>query len=193
MAETQDIATLKPQLELDDHTRDLLARFLSDWVWPRRRTLIGALALTGLLAAATAVYPKILQYSFDALAGGDFTQLRWVLAAIVIATVVRSILLYLQTVTTSRVIMRITTDMQKVAFRHLITADFARLTRETPGRMVSRLTNDIIFVQHAAQAALNTAMRDSLIIAGLAMYMIYTDWLMSLVVLASTRWRCCRL
>lgn len=183
MAETRDTATPKPQLTLDDRARHLLARFMSDWVWPRWRTLIGALALTGLLAVATASYPKILEYSFDALAGGDFTQLRWVLAAIVIATAVRSILLYLQTVTTNRVIMRITTDMQKLAFKHLITADFARLTRETPGRMVSRLTNDIAFVQQAAQAALNTAVRDTLIIAGLAVYMIYTDWLMSLVVL----------
>ena len=134
---------------------------MSDWVWPRWRSLIGVLIATGLLAAATAVYPKILEYSFNALHGGDFTQLRWVLAAIVIATAVRSALLYLQTVSTNRVIMRITTDMQKVAFRHLITADFARLTRETPGRMVSRLTNDIVFVQQAAQAALNTAIRDS--------------------------------
>jgi subfamily B ATP-binding cassette protein MsbA len=183
LAETRDTTTPKPQLVLDDRTRHLLARFLSDWVWPRGRTLIGVLALTALLAAATAAYPKILEYSFDALSGGDFTQLRWVLAAIVIVTAVRSLLLYLQTVATNGVIMRITTDMQKVAFRHLITADFARLTRETPGRMVSRLTNDIVFVQQAAQAALNTAVRDSLIIAGLAAYMIYTDWLMSLVVL----------
>ncbi len=183
MAETGDTAKPKPQLVLDDRARHLLARFMSDWVWPRWRSLIGVLIATGLLAAATAVYPKILEYSFNALHGGDFTQLRWVLAAIVIATAVRSALLYVQTVSTNRVIMRITTDMQKVAFRHLITADFARLTRETPGRMVSRLTNDIVFVQHAAQAALNTAIRDSLIIAGLAAYMIYTDWLMSLVVL----------
>jgi subfamily B ATP-binding cassette protein MsbA len=183
LAEIGDTGKRKPQLALDDRARHLLARFMSDWVWPRWRSLIGVLIATGLLAAATAVYPKILEYSFNALHGGDFTQLRWVLAAIVIATAVRSALLYVQTVSTNRVIMRVTTDMQKVAFRHLITADFARLTRETPGRMVSRLTNDIVFVQHAAQAALNTAVRDSLIIAGLAAYMIYTDWLMSLVVL----------
>jgi subfamily B ATP-binding cassette protein MsbA len=144
LAENGDTGKRKPQLALDDRTRHLLARFMSDWVWPRWRSLIGVLIATGLLAAATAVYPKILEYSFNALHGGDFTQLRWVLAAIVIATAVRSALLYVQTVSTNRVIMRVTTDMQKVAFRHLITADFARLTRETPGRMVSRLTNDIV-------------------------------------------------
>lgn len=183
MAETPDIRTASPPLKLDDHTRHLLVRFLSDWVWPRWRDLVGAFVFMALLAAATGAYPKILEYSFDALAGGDFSHLRWVLTAIVVATTVRSLLLYLQTVTTNRIIMRITTDMQKVAFKHLITADFARLTRETPGRMVSRLTNDIAFVQQAAQAALNTAVRDSLVVVGLAGYMIYTDWLMSLVVL----------
>ncbi len=183
MAEISDSPAKRPQLALDDRTRHLLLRFLSDWVWPRWPQLLGALALTCLLAAATAVYPKILEFSFDALSGGDFSLLRWVLVLIIVATTVRSILLYLQTVTTNRIIMRITTDMQKAAFSHLMTADFARLTRETPGRMVSRLTNDITFVQQAAQAALNTAVRDTFIVIGLAGYMIYTDWLMSLIVL----------
>ncbi|HVY42989.1 MAG TPA: ABC transporter ATP-binding protein [Hyphomicrobiaceae bacterium] len=183
MAEAHDIGAPRPQLRLDARARGLLMRFLWDWVWPRWRELVGALALTGLLAAATSAYPAILKHSFDALSGGDLSLLLWVLIAIVFATTARSLLLYLQTVMTNRIIMRITTDMQKVGFGHLMTADFARLTRETPGRMVSRLTNDITFVQQAAQAALNTAVRDSLIVVALAAYMIYTDWVMSLVVL----------
>ncbi len=79
--------------------------------------------------------------------------------------------------------MRMTTDMQRVAFAHLITADFARLSRETPGRLVSKLTNDIGFVQVAAQAALNTAVRDALTIVALVASMIYLDWVMSVIVL----------
>ena len=110
-------------------------------------------------------------------------MLPYVLAAIVGATMLRSLLLYAQTVETNRIVMRLTTDMQRVAFAHLITADFARLSRETPGRLVSKLTNDIGFVQPAAQAALNTAVRDALSIVALVASMIYLDWVMSLIVL----------
>ena len=110
-------------------------------------------------------------------------MLPYVLVAIVGATMLRSLLLYAQTVETNRIVMRMTTDMQRVGFAHLITSDFARLSRETPGRLVSKLTNDIGFVQSAAQAALNTAVRDALTIVALVASMIYLDWVMSVIVL----------
>ena len=91
----------------------------------------------------------IIKVSFDTLMKNETSALPYVLAAIVVMTLMRSVFLYLQTVETNRIVMRITTDMQKLAFEHLIGADFARLTRETPGRLVSRLTNDIVFIQQA--------------------------------------------
>jgi subfamily B ATP-binding cassette protein MsbA len=125
----------------------------------------------------------IIKASFDSLMEQKEGVLLYVLAAIVSVTMMRSLFLYLQTVETNRIVMRLTTDMQKLAFKHLIGSDLARLTRETPGRLVSRLTNDISFVQTAAQAALNTAVRDTLMIVALAGSMFYLDWVMSLIVL----------
>ena len=84
---------------------------------------------------------------------GDSRALPWVLVAIVVVTAARSIFLYLHQVTAARIVMRMTTDMQKAAFAHLINSDFARLTRETTGHLVSRLTNDLAFIQQAAQAS----------------------------------------
>jgi subfamily B ATP-binding cassette protein MsbA len=170
-------------LALDEHQRGLLKRFLSDWVYPRWRELIIAMILTALLAAVTGAYPMIIKASFDMLMKDQTGMLPYVLGAIIGATALRSILLYAQTVETNRIVMRLTTDMQRVGFAHLITSDFARLSRETPGRLVSKLTNDIGFVQVAAQAALNTAVRDALTIVALVASMIYLDWVMSLIVL----------
>lgn len=183
MAEAENTGQMGAQSGLDVRARHLLSRFLTDWVWPRRRQLVGTFLLTGLLAAVTAAYPMIIKHSFDALTGGRIDMLPWVLAAIVGMTLLRSLLLYLQTVATSRIVTRLTTDIQKAGFEHLIRADFARLTRETPGRLVSRLTNDVSFIQHAAQASINTAIKDSLSIVALAGAMLYLDWVMSLIVL----------
>ena len=171
------------RLSLDAASRALLGRFLADWVWPRWRELVGALVLTALLAAATGAYPMIIKLSFDTLLGGNTNALPWVLAAIVGVTMARSLFLYLQTVATNRIVLSMTTDIQKKAFAHLLGADFARLSRETPGRLMSRLTNDVTFIQQAAQGALNTAVRDALMIVALVASMIYLDWAMSLIVL----------
>jgi ATP-binding cassette, subfamily B, bacterial MsbA len=171
------------QLTLDEWRRGLLNRFVKEWIYPRWRELTFAMILTGLLAAVTGAYPMIIKASFDMLMNDQQGMLGYVLAAIVAATMLRSFLLYSQTVETNRIVMRLTTDMQRQAFAHLITADFARFSRETPGRLVSKLTNDIGFIQTAAQAALNTAIRDSLSIVALVASMIYLDPVMSLIVL----------
>jgi len=170
-------------LALDEHKRGLLKRFLREWIAPRWRELLFALMLTGLLAAATGAYPMIIKTSFDALMEKQSAVLPMVLGAIIGVTMLRSLFLYLQTIETNRIVMRMTTDMQKLGFEHLVWSDLSRLTRDTPGRLMSKLTNDITFIQQAALAALNTAVRDTLMIIALAGSMFYLDWVMSLIVL----------
>jgi len=181
---TQASGELAPKkLSLDEQQRGLLKRFSREWIAPRWRDLIWALALTALLAAATGAYPMIIKASFDALMKEQSSALPYVLGGIITVTMLRSLFLYWQTVETNRIVMRMTTDMQKVAFEHLLWSDLARLTRDTPGRLVSKLTNDISFVQQAALAALNTAVRDVLSVVALAISMFYLDWVMSLIVI----------
>lgn len=168
---------------LDAQSRKLLSRFLADWVKPRWRELLVALALTAALAAATGAYPMVIKFSFDNLLKGDVSWLPWVLAAIIFITLARSAFLYLQTVATQRIVLRLMADMQSVTFRHLINADYARLTRDTPGRLMSKLTNDVQFIQQASLASMNSIMRDTLSIVALVGSMFYLDWLISLVVL----------
>ncbi len=176
-------------LRLDEPSRALLSRFMADWVWPRWRDLVFTILLTGCLAAATGGYPTVIKLSFDTLmkggeGGGDNSLLWFVLAAIIGITLVRSVFLYLQSVATNRFVLRLSTDIQQLAFSHLISADFARLSRDTPGRLVSKLTNDISFIQTAVTAGMNSAIRDTLSVIALVISMLYLDWLMTLVVLA---------
>jgi subfamily B ATP-binding cassette protein MsbA len=172
-----------PRLAWTARTRGLLSRFLADWLWPRWRELLVALLLTAALAAATGAYPMVIKLSFDTLMQGDVSWLPYVLAAILGITAARSIFLYFQTVATQRIVLRMTADMQAVAFRHLVESDYARLTRDTPGRLMSKLTNDIGFIQQAVLASLNTVIRDALSVIALIGSMFYLDWVLSLMVL----------
>ncbi len=167
----------------DAQSRQLLMRFLNDWVWPRWKSLLVALAVTACLAATTGAYPLVIKTSFDTLLNGKQNMLPLVLIAIVGITAARSFFLYMQTVITSQIVQRLTTDLKQKTFAHLMHADFARLSRETPGHLMSRLTNDVGFISQGLMAALNTAVRDSLSIVVLVGTMIYLDWAMSLIVL----------
>ena len=184
MDDGSNIATTRRGvLGLDAQHSGLLARFVADWVAPRWLALLGTLGLTVGLSAATGAYPVIVKYAFDALQKGRSELLPLVLGGIVVATVVRSIFLYLQTVATNTIVTRMATDIQVRSFEHLVAADYAELTRQTPGQLVSRLTNDVGFIQAAGQAALNTAIRDTMMVLVLVGTMIWLDWVMALVVL----------
>jgi subfamily B ATP-binding cassette protein MsbA len=141
------------------------------------------LGVTGCLAAATGGYPMVIKLSFDTLMQGQAGILPVVLGAIILITLVRSLFLYLQSVQTNRIVTRMTTDIQEKTFAHLIAADFATLTREAPGQLVSRLTNDVSVIERGVQAAINTAVRDALSVVALVTSMVYLDWAMTLIVI----------
>ncbi len=175
--------TKKPRLEIDGKARSLLYRFIADWIAPRWRELVVATLLTGGLAAATGAYPLVIKYSFDTLMGGDATWLPYVLGAVIFITAARSILLYMQTVATQGIVQSVSRNIQKHAFAHLMHSDFGRLTRDSPGRLMSKLTNDVNFVQIATLATLNTVVRDALSVVALVGSMFYLDWVISVIVL----------
>ncbi len=162
---------------------DLLKRYFGQFVFPLWRQIVWALVLTAGLAVVTGAYPLIIKYSFDTILSGTEGILHIVLIAVVAVTATRSLLMYLQTVASNRIVFRIGTNMQKLVFARLMAADFARLAEQAPGQRVSRLTNDVGAVQMATQSGLNTAVRDTLSIFVLIGTMIYLDWVMSLIVL----------
>jgi subfamily B ATP-binding cassette protein MsbA len=164
----------------------VLRRFVADWIWPRRRRVAVVLAITACLAGATAGYPVIIKQAFDSLLapGSGSIALPWMLAGVVGITAIRSLFLYLHQVTATRLVTRLVTDIQKAVFAHLMNADFARLGRDATGDLVSRLTNDLGFIQAAASTSLVAFVRDLLTVVFMFAVMFHLDWAMTLVVLA---------
>jgi subfamily B ATP-binding cassette protein MsbA len=183
-ARTEASAARKP-LTFDAAQRGLLRRVLADWVWPRWRPLAGTLLLMVGLAGVSACYPALVGLAVDGSKEGRFDHMYVIAGLIILATSARAVLLYLTAVASNRIVLGITLEMQKRATAHLLRADFAQLTRNAPGELISRLTNDVDRVQIAFQAALNTALRDGLMIVALVGVMVWKSPLLSLIVLAA--------
>jgi subfamily B ATP-binding cassette protein MsbA len=175
----------RPPLALDVEKRGLLSRIMSEWIWPRWRPLLVTFALMAALAGVSACYPALVRYAIDGTNEAQIEQLYFIAGLIVLATTARAVFLYLTTVASSRIVLGITVDMQKAAIAHLLKSDYARLTRDAPGELISRLTNDVDRIQVALQAALNTAVRDGLMIVAVVGYMLWINPLLSVIVLAA--------
>jgi subfamily B ATP-binding cassette protein MsbA len=124
-----------------------------------------------------------VRHAVNALSGGDFALLWPIVLVIVGVTALRSLALYLQMVATNRTVMRMTVGIQKEAYAHLLRADYARIARDTPGHLVSRLTNDVTAVQTASLALLNSSVRDTLTVLATVAVMFHIDWALTLLVL----------
>lgn len=171
------------RMAVDARARSILLRFAHQWLLPRWRQILLSLSIGIALALATSGYPMIIRQSFDSIGQGRMEPLPWILAGIIAVTTLRGLCLFLHQITSNRIIFRLGTDLQTHAFRHLINADYARFAREGTGHMVSRLTNDIGVVQGACQTTLNTLLRDTMTVIGLAGTMVYLDPVLSLIVL----------
>lgn len=167
---------------LDGHAKGLLARYWREWVVPRRSELFGVFVLMAGVAITSGLYPVVIQTTYDRLTAGNFDYFTGVLGLIIGVTFLRSVLLYFQTVATNRFVQRLTLGMQKAVFSQLLRADFGRIAADTPGHLVSRLTNDVQYIQTATLAALNSAVRDTLTISVVIGWMLWTDWLMFVIV-----------
>lgn len=179
----EPVDALAPAVDQPERQTSLVRRFLKEWIAPRWASIFWVLGLTACLAAVTGLYPLIIKLSFDVLKDGGSDLLPVVLAAVVVTTAARAAFLYTQTVAANRVVNRIATDMQTRAFSHLVASDFARLSREAPGQLMSRLTNDVTTVQTAVQATLQSAVRDTLSVITLVGSMLWLDWGLTLIVL----------
>jgi subfamily B ATP-binding cassette protein MsbA len=153
----------------------LLSRFWRAHLAAERRRLLAALVCTLGLAAVTALYPIIIQQSFDMFTRGETAALVWLPVVIIAATSARGGFLYLQQVNLQGAALGSIAHLQNALFRSLTHADYATLAAESPARQASRFTTDATAVREGVLRSMN-GVGDVLTIAGLVASMLWLDW-----------------
>ena len=164
----------------DEGTGHLLRRLWREHVRHHRLKLAAVLALTLIMAATQAAYPEVIKSAVEMFARRDRRILYQVPALVACITVVRSVSWYLQTVLMQKVVLLVIRELQGRMFAHLTRADLARVEREAPAQLASRFTTDAATIREALTRAVN-AIADVVTLVGLVGWMIYADWVLSLV------------
>jgi subfamily B ATP-binding cassette protein MsbA len=165
---------------LDTSARALLARLWRGYVAHHRRGIAVALACTFGVAATTALYPVVIQQSFDLFTEGRQDVLWAIPLVIVVVTCLKAAAQYGQAVAIQGVVLRVIEAIQNDLFRALTRADLASVAREAPARHAARFTTDAALIREALTKSIN-AIADALTVVGLVASMVYLDWQMSLV------------
>ncbi|PZO55952.1 MAG: ABC transporter permease [Alphaproteobacteria bacterium] len=157
--------------------REYVSRHLSDLA-----VLLPALVV---VAAAGVSYALILKYTTDGVTARDASVILWAPIAVLAATAVRAVALWVQAVVSQSLALKVLRDLQRAMFSKLMDVAFARHAREEPGRLVSRFTNDINIVSEALVRGGQSIIRDTLTLIGAVASMLWLDWVLTLVVAAA--------
>ena len=160
----------------------IIKNFWNDFVSKYKIDIILAFFLLVLVAATASIYPYLIQLVFDGLLDGKNSD--WIILPIVIAlvAVIRGIAMFFQIKQVSKISLSISVDIQKKLSRHLINTDLVELNKISSGNHVSRIMNDVNLIKDGFERSINNLIRDTLTIIALMSYLIWLDWLLSILV-----------
>ncbi|MDC1085983.1 ABC transporter ATP-binding protein [Alphaproteobacteria bacterium] len=168
------IITKSNKVIIKDFWNDFASKYLVE--------IVIAFFLLISVAATASVYPYLIQLVFDGLL--DNQNNSWIVLPLIIAVVaiIRGIAMFFQIKQVSKISLSISVDIQKKLSKHLINSDLANLNKFSSGNHVSRIMNDVILIRDGFERSINNLIRDTLTIIALMSYLIWLDWLLSILV-----------
>jgi subfamily B ATP-binding cassette protein MsbA len=162
----------------------LYRRLLGSLAPYRKVVALSVLAMV-VTAALEPVLPALLKPLVDESLIGKSVTAQWqVPLFLMLAFLGKGIAEYVASVSSQWIANKAITDLRQQVFRHQLHLPMTVHQTESGGRMLSRILYDIPQVGAALSNAWITVIRDSLVIVGLAAYLVYTAWQLTLLILA---------
>ena len=161
---------------------ELLRKLYIDFVKSYNFEIWTAFFLLIIVSITASAYPYLIQIVFDNLIEKDSS---WIMAPFFIAllAVLRGIAMYLQIKQVAKIALKIGIDIQKQLSNHILYSDVSIVTKISSGNHTSRIMNDVYLIRDGIEKAINNLVKDSLTILFLLGYLIWLDWLLSLLVI----------
>lgn len=146
-----------------------------------------------IVAATGGAYPALISHVFGQLSGDAGTPFYApylgegvivIPALIILLASIKACAMYFQILSINALALRITTDMQKAMFSHLVDAELSLHLSSPAGSFISRLMNDLMLVREAVVRLANNLVRDALTIIVMVGVMFWFSWSLSVLVLA---------
>jgi subfamily B ATP-binding cassette protein MsbA len=160
----------------------LIARLWREHVARYSADITALVPVLALVAATGASYAWIMKQAIDAISREDMNAIALTPLLVIGATVLRAIAMFAQAVLSQGLALKVLRDLQGAMFGKLLLSDFARHSKEEPGRLVSRFTNDINVVSEGLVRGGQALIRDALTLLGAVGLMLWFDWVLTALV-----------
>ena len=109
------------------------------------------------------------------------TALQWIPLAVVGIYLTKGACSYAQTILMNFIGQRIVADLRAELYRKIQTQSLAFFTKNPTGTLMSRITNDVGFIQGAVSEAVTSLLKDSFTLICLVFVIFYRDWQLAII------------
>ncbi len=159
----------------------LVARLMTH-MRPYRWRVVLAIVLLLATTALQVVQPLLVQQAIDRdISKGVTTDLSWIAGLYLSVLALMFVFRYAQSVLMVLVSQKVMNDIRMKLFRHLQRMSIAFYDANPVGRLVTRLTNDIMALNDLLTAGAITIVADLFMIIGVAAALLWVDWKLALI------------
>lgn len=152
------------------------------YIKPYRFRLSMAIVCSGLVAAFSATYAWLVRPVLDGIfISKDQTLLLVLPLALIAVAVLKSSFNYGQTYLIQYVGNHVIADIRQELFRHLMRLPVAYHDANTSGRLVSRVTNDVMMMSNAVSGVLKDVFQQGLTFIAMLGVIFYQNWRLALL------------
>lgn len=156
------------------------------YVRPYWRAFVAAIACMGISSIVEPVFPAVMKNLLD----NGFSQAKgswdWLIypALILAVFMARAILGFIGDYAMSWVSNHLVADLRRAMFARIVELPVTYFGNHASGALMSRVAYDAANVAGAATGTLTTLVKDSLSVLGLATWLLYLNWKLSLITVA---------
>ncbi|MFM9889083.1 MAG: ABC transporter ATP-binding protein [Rickettsiales bacterium] len=164
---------------------ELYKRLLRTYVWRYRRTLVIGGVCMLLVAASTGFNAYLLKPVFDGVfVNKDARLLLLVPIALIFSALVNAVADYGSSLSLKYVGQRVVSDMQGDLFAHVMHSDISLFHDQSSGRLISRLTSDIMLMRQSVAQVLTGLIKECCTLIFLISVMFLQSFSLSLIAFA---------
>ncbi|MBN1365583.1 MAG: lipid A export permease/ATP-binding protein MsbA [Syntrophaceae bacterium] len=109
------------------------------------------------------------------------TALKWLPIVVVMIFLVKGVCTYIQSVLMNFIGLRIVTDLRNKLYEQIQKQSLSFFAQHPTGLLMSRITNDVAYLQNSVSDVVTSMIKDSFTIFSLICVIFYTDWKLALI------------
>jgi subfamily B ATP-binding cassette protein MsbA len=135
-----------------------------------------------VVGAATSALAFLIKPALDEIfLKKNSDMLIWIPVAVILIYLFKGVCSYTQTILMSHIGQRIVADLRNTLYRHIQMQSLSFFTNNPTGLLMSRITNDVGYVQGAVSEAVTSLLKDSFALICLVFVIFYRDWQLAII------------